>query len=160
MDETLIANLEQPPFENGNPLLIAGLSERYTCETSVGIPAQWQRFAPQIGNVPGQVDWTTYGVRSNSGDEGNFDYVCAVEVSSFSDLPSDLARVRIPKRRYAVFRHRNHVSTIRRTFNTVWNVWLPKSGHEVADASDFERYQDFDPQRGTGIIKIWIPLKT
>jgi AraC family transcriptional regulator len=59
-----------------------------------------------------------------------------------------------------VFRHRDHVSTIRRTINTVWNAWLPQSGHEVADAPDFERYQDFDPRRGTGIIEIWIPLKT
>ena len=160
MDEALIANLEQPRFEISNPLLIAGLSERYTCETSAGIPAQWQRFVPHLGNVSGQVGWTTYGVKSNSDDEGNFDYLCGVEVSSFSDLPADFARVRIPKQRYAVFRHRDHVSTIRRTINTAWNAWLPKSGHEVADAPDFERYQEFDPRRGTGIIEIWIPLKT
>src|SRR5580704_1059696 len=83
MDETLIANLEQPRFEMSNPLLIAGLSERYTCETSAGIPAQWQRFVPHLGNMPGQVGWTTYGVRSNSDDEGSFDYLCGVEVSRF-----------------------------------------------------------------------------
>ncbi len=98
MDETLIANLEQPRFEMSNPLLIAGLSERYTCETSAGIPAQWQRFVPHIGNMLGQVGWTTYGVKSNSDDEGNFDYLCGVEVSGFSDLPADFARVRMPNK--------------------------------------------------------------
>ena len=34
MDETFIANLKPSRFENGKPLLVAGLSQRYTCETS------------------------------------------------------------------------------------------------------------------------------
>src|SRR5438132_9637340 len=41
--------LEVPRFVNGPAMLIAGLSERYTYETSAGIPSQWQRFAPHIG---------------------------------------------------------------------------------------------------------------
>src|SRR5713101_5670112 len=45
MDETLLASLEPPRFEHLKRLLIAGLSERCDSETSVGIPAQWQRFA-------------------------------------------------------------------------------------------------------------------
>src|SRR6185295_13786026 len=48
MDETFVANLKPVRFENGKPLLVAGLSQRYTCETSAGIPAQWQRFLPYI----------------------------------------------------------------------------------------------------------------
>ena len=161
MDETLLATLEPPRFENGKPLLIAGLGERYSCETSKGIPAQWQRFEPHFGNVPGQIGRTAYGVCCNSDDEGHFDYICGVEVANFSDVPAQFSRVRIPERRYAVFSHRDHISTIRRTINTVWNKWLPESGHQVADAPDFERYgDDFDPESGKGTIEIWVPLKT
>jgi AraC family transcriptional regulator len=59
-----------------------------------------------------------------------------------------------------VFRHRDHVSSIRRTVNTIWNKWLPESGHEIADAPDFERYgEEFDPRTGNGGLEIWIPLK-
>jgi len=159
MDETLLANLPPPRFENGQPLLIAGLGARYNGATSKNIPAQWQRFMPQIGHIPGQVGWITYGVCSNGDDDGNFDYICGVEVNSFSDLPAELARVRIAAQRYAVFSHRDHVATIRRTIMTIWNKWLPESGHEVADAPDFERYENFDPQKGTGTIEIWVPLK-
>jgi AraC family transcriptional regulator len=159
MDETLLANLPPPRFEKGRPLLIVGLGERYNGETSKGIPAQWQRFTPQIGHILGQVGWTTYGVCCNSDDDGNFDYICGVEVESFSDLPAELARVRVAASRYAVFSHRDHVSTIRRTVNTIWNKWLPESGHEIADAPNFERYENFDPKKGTGTIEIWIPLK-
>jgi AraC family transcriptional regulator len=145
MDETIFATLEAPRFENGKPLLIAGLVERYDCETTKAIPAQWQKFIPHIGTIPGQTGTTTY--------------ICGVEVTSFSALPAEFGRVRIPQQRYAVFRHRDHVSTIRRTVTTIWNKWLPDSDFDVADAPNFERYQDFDQRNGTGIIEIWIPLK-
>jgi AraC family transcriptional regulator len=96
----------------------------------------------------------------NSDDAGTFDYICGVEVADFSALPPEFSRVRISGQRYAVFAHRDHVSTIRRTINTIWNKWLPDSPHEAADAPDFERYDaDFDPETGTGGVEIWIPIK-
>jgi AraC family transcriptional regulator len=159
MDQAPLANLQPPRFEILKPLLVAGLAERYNCESSKAIPAQWQRFQPYIGNVPGQVGLTAYGVRYNSDDEGNFDYMAGVEVADFSGLASDLSRVSIPAHKYAVFSHRDHVSTIRRTITTIWNTWLPASGHVVADAPDFEHYgEEFDPRAGTGGLKIWIPI--
>ncbi|MPY86816.1 MAG: helix-turn-helix domain-containing protein [Luteitalea sp.] len=160
MEQTLLTNLEPPRFENAKPLLVSGLGERYSCETSNSIPAQWQRFAPYIGNVPRQVGRTAYGVVCNGDDEGNFDYICGVEVSDFSELPAELTRVRIAEQRYAVFSHRDHISTIRSTVNTIWNKWLPESGHEAADAPTFERYgEHFNPQTGTGGVEIWIPIR-
>jgi AraC family transcriptional regulator len=160
MDATLMAELEPPRMTDGKPLLIAGLRERYSCETSAGIPAQWQRFAPHIGNIPGQVGGTAYGVCCNSDDAGNFDYICGVEVRDFSELPRDVSRVRIQAQRYAVFSHRDHISTIRRTINTIWSKWLPESGLKAADAPCFERYgAEFDPRTGTGGLEIWIPVQ-
>jgi AraC family transcriptional regulator len=160
MDETLMTKLEPPRFENGRLLLIVGLSERYTCESSKAIPAQWQRFGPHIDNIPGQVGKVAYGVRCNGDDSGNFDYICGVEVSDFSDVPAEFARLRIAPQRYAVFRHRDHISGIRRTMNTIWSKWLPESGHEVIDAPDFERYgAEFDPKTGNGGLEIWVPVK-
>ncbi|WP_227699737.1 GyrI-like domain-containing protein [Raoultella ornithinolytica] len=42
----------------------------------------------------------------------------------------------------------------------MWSKWLPESGHEAADAANFERYgAEFDPRTGTGGLEIWIPLK-
>jgi AraC family transcriptional regulator len=160
IDETLPITLEPPRFENGRRLLIAGLGERYTCETSAAIPSQWQRFLPYLGQIPGQLGGTAYGVRCVSDDAGNFDYVCGVEVKDFSRLPADWSGVHIPEHRYAIFRQRNHISTIRSTWNAIWNNWLPESGYEVADAPDFECYsEDFDAATGTGGFEIWIPIK-
>ena len=84
MDETLLTNLQPPRFESGRTMLIAGLSDRYSAETSAGIPAQWQRFAPYLGHIPGQIGDATYGVICNGDDAGNTEYISGVEVSDFA----------------------------------------------------------------------------
>ena len=160
MNQPILKDIAEPRFESRNAFLVAGLSARYDYETcGGGIPAQWQRFAPYIGNVPGQVGTDAYGVRFNSDDSG-LDYACGVEVSEFSQLPPELSRVRVPANRYAVFTHSGHVSAIRSTWYAIWNKWLPKSGHQLADAPDFERYDArFDARSGAGEVEIWVPLK-
>jgi AraC family transcriptional regulator len=160
MDETLLTTLEAPRFETLGTLLIAGLSERYDSTTSAGIPAQWQRLQPYLGNIPGQVGRTAYGVLCNSDDEGNTDYISGVRVKSFAQLQPELAHLRIPEQRYAVFVHRDHVSAIRRTWFTIFNQWLPVSGSQMTGGPEFERYgPEFDPRTGTGGFEIWIPVK-
>jgi AraC family transcriptional regulator len=161
MDETLLIKLEPPRLEDGRRLLIAGIGARYTCEASAGIPSQWQRFLPHLDHVPEQIGRTAYGVCCNSDDAGSFDYVCGVEVKDFLRIPADWSRVRIPDQKYAVFSQRDHISTIRSTWNTIWNEWLPNFEYEVVDAPDFERYgEDFNPATGMGGFEIWIPIKT
>jgi AraC family transcriptional regulator len=160
MDSTAIDNLQPPRFATGKPLLIAGVGERYTCESSAAIPGQWQRFHQSVDSVPGWIGKVAYGVCCNGDDSGNFDYIAGVEVSDFSDLPREFSRVRIPEARYAVFSHKDHISTIRRTVNTIWNHWLPASGLKAADAPNFERYdENFDSLTGNGGLEIWIPVK-
>jgi AraC family transcriptional regulator len=160
MKELLRANIAPARFESGRVLLIAGIGRRYSCETSAAIPAQWQVFLPHLGNIPGQAGNAAFGVRYNSDDDGNFDYICGVEVSTFSGLPRDWICLRIAAQKYAVFSHREHISTIRTTWNTIWNRWLPESGHEVVDAPDFERYgEEFDSKTGNGGLEIWVPIK-
>ena len=161
MDESLLPNLQPPRFENGRTLLIAGLGERYNSETSAGIPAQWQRLLPHFGHIPGQVGRVAYGVLCNGDDSGNTEYISGVEVSDFGRVPQEFARLRIPEQRYAVFSHRDHVSTIRQVWSTIFNRWLPESGCRIAEGGpEFERYgEEFDPATGMGGFEVWIPVK-
>lgn len=159
MTENFVA-LEQPRFEQGRVTLVAGLGERYTFDTNQGIPFLWQRFVPYIGHIEGQVGFATYGVCCNMDGSGSFEYIAGLEVRDFSELPPEFRRIRIPQQRYAVFRHRGHVSTIRSTVYTIWNKWLPRSGYMLADSPDYEFYgEDFNGQTGTGRIEIWLPIK-
>jgi AraC family transcriptional regulator len=160
MDSTVIDNLPPPRFETGKPLLVAGVGERYTWESGAAIPGQWQRFRQKVDEIADRVGKVAYGVCCNGDDSGNFDYVAGVEVSDFSDLRREFSRVRIPEQRYAVFSHKDHISTIRRTVNTIWNHWLPASGLKAADAPGFERYdENFDPLTGNGGLEIWVPIR-
>jgi AraC family transcriptional regulator len=162
MKESAVAQLEAPRFEDGKPMLIAGLSNCFTTETMNDIPAQWQRFAPYIGKIPGQVGAVAYGVCFNT-SKGSMgvEYLSGVEVSSTSGLPDEFSVASIPAQRYAVFRHPEHVSRLRETLDAI-SRWLPKSGLEAAhvdtDAADFfERYGDeFDPRGG---MEVWVPVK-
>jgi AraC family transcriptional regulator len=160
MDSTASDNLQVPRFETSKPLLVAGLGGRYSSENGAGIPGQWQRFHQCVADIPNRIGKLAFGVCCNGDDAGNFDYIAGVEVSDFSDLPREFARVWIPEAHYAVFTHRDHISTIRRTVNTIWNHWLPASGLKAADAPNFERYDEsFDPLTGDGGLEIWVPVK-
>jgi AraC family transcriptional regulator len=160
MDSTALDTIDPPRFETGKAMLIAGVGERFSHENGAGIPGLWQRFHQYVQNFPGRIGQVAYGVCCNGDDAGNFDYIAGVEVADFSDLPRDFSRVRIPEQKYAVFTHKDHVSSIRRTVNTIWNHWLPSSGYKMADSPTFERYDEkFDPATGNGGFEIWVPIK-
>jgi AraC family transcriptional regulator len=161
MDSTGFDTIAAPRFETTKAMLVAGLGERVSQDNGAGIPGLWQRFHQNVQSFPGRIGPVAYGVCCNGDDAGNFDYIAGVEVGDFSDLPREFSRVRIPAQRYAVFTHSDHVSTIRRTINTIWNQWLPSSGHTMADAPNFERYDEkFDPATGNGGFEIWVPIET
>ena len=160
MDENLIVKVDPPRLVDGKTLLIAGIDGRFSFETCEGIPSVWQRFGPHIGAVPGQIGRVTYGICCNADGAGNFDYIAGVEVKDFGDLPKDFARIRIAPQKYAVFTHRGDITGIRATTYSIWNKYLPESKLELAEAPDFERYDDrFDARTGKGEIEIWIPVK-
>ena len=140
-------------------MVIAGPSLRYTHETRANIPAQWARFAPQIGKIPGQVGGVSYGVCWNFEANGDFDYLSGVEVSNTTGLPPGFAHVVLPSTRYAVFTHDEHVSSIPQTIEYVWGTWAPNSGVRTAKGPVYERYGDgFNPQMGLGDIEFWVPI--
>ncbi|WP_454644158.1 GyrI-like domain-containing protein [Bradyrhizobium liaoningense] len=164
MNSALLDHLAPPRFETAKAFLVAGPAERISCDNGAMIPGLWHRFNQEVADIPARVGQgkiqVAYGVCCNGDDAGNFDYIAGVEVADFSDLPRRFGRIRIPEQRYAVFTHTEHVASIRRTVNTIWNQWLPASGLRAADAPNFERYDEtFDPATGNGGFEIWIPVR-
>ena len=140
-------------------LLIVGLSQRHH-GTNAGIPSQWDRFMPYIGHIDGQVGNVTYGVIYNADDTGSIDYICGVQVRDLSDHPAELTHLRIPAQTYAVFEHRDHVSAVNATWQTIRNHALSDAGYKATDGPAFERYDErFDPRTGLGGLEIWVPIK-
>lgn len=152
-----------PRFVDGKPIQIAGLRQTHI-GSNAGIAAQWMRFAPHIGKIPGEVEGAAYGICFDlcQGDERGLVYMAGVEVAGgAANLPAELSPLSLPAQRYAVFRHPDHVSTLPATVDAIWRKWLPGSGQEPAgEPAFFERYgEEFDPLTGMGGVEIWVPLK-
>lgn len=155
-----LLGLNPPRFEMGSEKIIAGVNETYTNETRQNIPKQWEKFAPNLGHIPGQVGKDSYGVCWRFEPDCKFDYLTGVEVKDTLQLPANYQTVHLLAQRYAIFTHTLHVSSLPETLNTIWSKWLPESGLKPAKAPAFERYtEEFDPKTQIGGIEIWVPLQ-
>jgi AraC family transcriptional regulator len=159
MNDHKTAIIAPPRVTRSGALLIFGLGERYV-RSNAGIPSQWDRFVPYLGTIPGQIGNVTYGVICNTDEAGSIDYITGVQVREFPEHPAEFTRLRIPPQTYAVFEHRDHVSSINSTWQAIWNDGLSTAGHEATDGPAFERYDErFDGRTGLGGFEIWVPIR-
>lgn len=149
--------------ENSEPILIAGLSRKCSFKEGLeGAPAQWETFGTFIGKIPGQKNNVAYGVCFDIDNSKDIEYVTGVEVSKVKNLPEGFITKQLPSFDYAVFTHEGHVSGIPKTCDAIWKKWIPNSGYKKPENADFffERYgENFDPQKGSGDIEIWVPVE-
>jgi AraC family transcriptional regulator len=159
LPEKAHAQIAPPAFEKKDKLLFVGLAERCFHDTRHHIPGQWQRFMRHYAEIEHRAQDIPAAISANIDEDGNFDYVCAVEVSRFGEIPRGLTKLKLAPQTYAVFQHAQHVSKIGDTFDAIWNVWLPESGCKALDAPSLERANPgFDPRSGEGGETIWIPV--
>src|SRR5215472_2859202 len=96
-----------PRIEKEGACVVVGLSELCSFDSVVKIPGLWQRFMSQYyAAIPAKVNEIPVGVSYAAGDEGGFQYVCAVEVTRVNGKPKELVTLELPARPYAVFEHR------------------------------------------------------
>jgi AraC family transcriptional regulator len=153
--------LNLPTFQDGPELLIAGLSRRYTSESRVAIPRQWEDFVPRAAELSPSPGASWFGVCSNCAPDDSFDYLTGVELAEARSIPHGLTSLQLAPRRYVVFAHTGHVSTMPKTIDVIWKQWAPECGLKIArNGPCVERYtSEFNPQTGMGGMEIWIPLE-
>jgi AraC family transcriptional regulator len=142
-------------FEDGTPILLAGLRRRHEFPAAeIGIPQQWKEFGSHE-RIPGQISTKRYGVMCGS-DSTGIEYMCGVEVESFIQVPAGVGRMRVPSQRYAVFTHLGHGSTLLSTWKQILG-WLSGGSYQSAHLPDFEIYEananPLAPQPG---IEVWV----
>jgi AraC family transcriptional regulator len=151
-----------PTLSNLGRIRLVGISAPCSFGSTVNIPAQWQQFvAEHYEDIPEKVERMPIGICRAPDEEGCFEYMCAVEVRAFGSRRKLLTYLEIDPRAYAVFEHREHVSTIFDTYSAIWNDALPALARTVADGHVLEFHNDeFDPDTGQGGLTIWIPLES
>jgi AraC family transcriptional regulator len=154
-----LSQLEAPRIVRDTPRKLFGLAQR--CHGNAGIAALWDRFVPYLGTLPEQLGAVTYGVMFDADESGmNFTYACAVEVRAFPASPKELARIELPARTYAVWPHREHVSSVGATCAAIFSHGLADAKLEPLHEPMFERYDEaFDPRTGNGGLEVWVPVK-
>lgn len=160
MDPTAIPAVHRPRIVARDALVVFGLSRHYQAGANAGIPSQWNRFGPHIGHIENEVPGIAYGVVYNVDGANNFDYLCGVEVTTLPAESSELMPLHISAATYAVFEHREHISSIQATFTAIWERGLTEAGVQASDAPMFERYDEkFDPRTGLGGLELWVPIR-
>lgn len=157
-----VSTLGEPRITTGKSMLVAGLRQTHRIrETDRQIPRQWRRLWPYLGSLRSQVGNVAYGVVCSSGAVAKADYMCAVEVEDFADLPPELDCMKIPEQTYAVFSHDGNASDLEQVRQSISDEWLPQSGYKAASSQNIERYgESFNPASGEGDMEIWIPINS
>jgi len=84
----------------------------------------------------------------------------AIEVENHDILPNDFSPFTIESGLYAVFLHKGTVSEFPKTFQFIFNTWLPKSKYKLDNRPHFEllgkKYKNNSPDSEE---EVWIPIK-
>ena len=163
MSNEIEAKLEPNRYEESKELLISGLRQHYTPESSTQIPGLWTKLDPDFGQLPNQVNKVAYGIvfAMKDGIEG-FDYLAGAEVSELPPVDSDKWQsTTLPAQKYAVFAHTGHISKLRETIHNIWQNWRIPTDHKIPGEIDMiERYgEDFDAKTGYGTLELLVPIQ-
>jgi len=150
-------------FVKSGSMLFAGLRKYFRYEDRGGIPMLWHAFGAYQERIPSVIPGAAFGLclgPADAADDCGFDYAPAVQVKSLDDLPEGLSGIRVEAREWAVYLHREHVSTVGATCAAA-GEWLAQSGRTPATGKMqmIERYgPEFDPRTGMGGCEVWIPV--
>ncbi|MDE2446611.1 MAG: AraC family transcriptional regulator [Alphaproteobacteria bacterium] len=149
------------------PLLLAGRNRTYKLgpDTRSNMKELWVAFMEDFGKIEGQVGFAAYGVchstnanKAVSGETVLMDYMAAVEVKDQGQVPGYFTTPTIPARKTAVFLHEGDIAGLPKTWEQIFEDWLPAAKLEVAQGPQFEVYgEDFNA--GDDKIEIYIPVK-
>ncbi len=129
----------------------------------------WQHFMKLRGGVENKVSENlfsvqVYGKNFMTGDfttESVFQKCAAMEVESYDKVPKGIEALEIPEGKYAVFTHRGTAKEFADTSKFIFEKWLPKSGHRLANRPHFEvlgtNYKG--PESPDSEENIWIPIE-
>ncbi|MGL5116633.1 MAG: AraC family transcriptional regulator [Beijerinckiaceae bacterium] len=159
-DQSAIA-LKEPKISEHKGILAIGLLGQYAFGANEGIAGQWAKFmGSMFVGIENKVPSIPIGVTLGIDDDGNFDYVTAVEVNSSTTVPSGLTKVQISPRHWAIFEHDGNITTLSKTYMAIWDRWLPDHNQRLANSPSIERHKEtFDPRTGNGGVEIWIPIE-
>jgi AraC family transcriptional regulator len=128
----------------------------------------WRSFMPRRKEIHYQLDSVLYSMQiyngvfdfQNFNPNDTFTKWAAIEVSDFEHIPKEMESYTLKGGLYAVFTHIGSSMDFQRTFQSIFDVWLPNSDYQIDDREHFEllgeKYKNESPDSEE---EIWIPIK-
>ncbi|MDT8381453.1 MAG: GyrI-like domain-containing protein [Brevefilum sp.] len=161
----LEANEMEPKIITKDGFTLVGL--RYFGKNEhMEIPQLWETFNQrknELGGLPNETGDAAIGLCITPEGEpvdGAFEYVAGLPVSEAEDVPQDFVVRHVPEYTYAVFAHKGDLPSLGKTYEYIYQTWLPQSGYKLAAKIDFEYYdsdfKDFSPD---SVFYIYLPIE-
>jgi predicted transcriptional regulator YdeE/DNA-binding transcriptional MerR regulator len=155
----------EPKFITKPGFTVMGL--RYFGKNEKGeIADLWGSFnqrVAELGGLPHETGEAAIGLCITPEDappDGSFEYVAGFPVSQLEDIPEGFVVRQVPEYTYAVFAHRGDLAGLGKTYEYIYEVWLPQSGYQLAAKIDFEYYdQDFKDFAPESVFYIYVPIQ-
>ncbi|KRD06400.1 AraC family transcriptional regulator [Flavobacterium sp. Root901] len=127
----------------------------------------WSGFMPKRKEILNTTNDNLYSLEvfpdghfDNFDPDKTFQKWAAVEVSDYTNVPSEMETLIVPNGLYAVFIHYGPASEGHKTYHTIFAEWLPNSEYLADDRPHFavmdHKYKKDDPDSEE---EIWIPIK-
>lgn len=160
---------ERPSIVEVGPVKLIGVQKYLNLKVNIdeGIaPKAWNELMNRIGEVDRRNGRRNYGVQrypNDFGPENNvFEYIAAVEVSEFGDIPEGMIAFELPRRHYAVYTYRGEVGpdTMTQIYANIYGQWVFNLEHDMYCDYDFEFYDEkFNPGQPDSYMSVYIPVK-
>ena len=163
--QPLEVNKMEPKIITKPPFTIVGL--RYFGKNENNeIPELWTQFnqrMEELGGLKNETGEAAIGLCITPDDEpleGAFEYVAGLPVTEVEEVPEDFVVRHVPEQTYAVFAHKGDMAGLSKTYEYIYETWLPQSDYELAQKMDFEYYdEDFKNFAPDSVFYIYIPIK-
>lgn len=163
--QPLEVNKMEPKIINKPGFTLVGL-RYYGKNENQEIHELWNQFnrrMAQIGSVKHATNEACIGLCLTLDEdpmEGAFEYIAGLPVSEVENLPEGFVVRQVPEHTYAVFPHKGDLQSLGKTYEYIYETWLPQSGYDLAEKLDFEYYnEDFKDFAPDSVFYIYIPIK-
>lgn len=155
----------EPEIKTRDAFTIVGL--RYFGKNEHGeIHELWGQFNQRMEEMDG-LEYATHEAAiglcitpEDAPEDGSFEYVAGLPVTDVKDVPKDFVVRHVPENTYAVFAHKGDLASLPRTYEYIYETWLPQSSYKLAAKVDFEYYnEDFNDFEPDSVFYIYVPIE-
>ncbi|MFV8344523.1 GyrI-like domain-containing protein [Flavobacterium sp. ZB4P13] len=144
------------------------IGKRITLSLSNNKTAElWKSFMPRRKEIQNNIGIDLYSMQkydalyfNTFNPNTEFEKWAAVAVTDFNEIPEAMEPIALAGGLYAVFVHKGDVTTASKTFQYIFETWLPNSEYVLDDRMHFEllgeKYKNNDTSSEE---EIWIPIQ-